>query len=534
LILSTHNFHDMQLQRIRMLLKTIAIVLFLQLFTITPAFELIYLGGGQRRDGSKLFDIYFNIEGIAGGETLCVFITPITQSGETLTCETFISPSDTGNVIGPGDKHIIWDIGTDVPAREFFTDSIMMYISVAGPGFVPGECEEIINLSAGGYHTLALRDDATVWAWGTNASGRLGDGSTTNRYTPRQFHDPGDIGFFSDAMAIAAGDHHSVVLTYAGNVWTCGNNVYGQLGIGSMDAGAHPNVEQVLDETGTGFLTEIIAITAGGIHTLALESDSTVWAFGNNSLGQLGDGTFINRAYPVQVKDAGGIGILNSIVGISAAAQFSIALESDGTVWAWGCNDEGQLGDASTVDTHLPVRVHGVGDIGFLEDIVAISAGGSEGWGEHVLALKSDSTVVAWGDNQYGQLGDNTTNDCSYPVQVSGEGGIGVLSNVIQISTGQYHSIALLADSTVMAWGYNSFRQLGDGTSIHRYAPVRVHGEDDIGYLCGIIFIDAGRRHSAALSFEGAVYCWGSNSDGQLGDGTTTTPFTPVRTLIPW
>ena len=188
-------------------------------------------------------------------------------------------------------------------------------------------------------------------------------------------------------------------------------------------------------------------ISTGEEHTLALKSDGTVWAWGSNDNGQLGDGTYTYRITPVQV------GSLSDIIAIACGGVldtkkgFSIALKSDGAVWAWGGNDNGQLGDGTKIGKANPVQVNG------LSDVIAVAGGGS-----HAAALKSDGTVWTWGYNSDGELGDGTKTKRTTPVQVSG------LSNIIAIACGGYHTVALKSDGTIWTWGYNGYGQLGDGT----------------------------------------------------------------------
>ncbi len=306
----------------------------------------------------------------------------------------------------------------------------------------------------------------------------------------------------------------------------CGNNQSGQLGDGTTID------RHVL--TPVQLFALPLHVAGGGIHSLALLADGTVWAWGNNVWGQLGDGTRISRSTPVQVVGPGGEGFLSDIIAIAAASALSsgvrfghsLALKADGTVWAWGYNGQGQLGDGTTTERTTPVQVVG------LTDVVAIAAGiGPEsdadrasGWS---LAVKADGTVWAWGDNTYGKLGDGTTTSRSTPVQVVGPGGAGFLTDVIAVAAGGGntpftgggvgHSLALKADGTVWAWGYNLQGQLGDGTTTHRNTPVQVVGPGGIGVLSEITAIAAGGGsqpggHSLALKADGTVWAWGNNA----------------------
>ncbi|MGB9849149.1 MAG: Ig-like domain-containing protein, partial [Moorellaceae bacterium] len=179
---------------------------------------------------------------------------------------------------------------------------------------------------------------------------------------------------------------------------------------------------------------------------------------------------------------------------IAGGDNHSLAVKSDGTVWAWGWNYYGQLGDGTTINHTTPMRVTN------LTGVVAVAAGIY-----HSLALKSDGTAWAWGWNGYGHLGDGTTTNRTAPVQVQG------LTGVVAVAAGGYHSLALKSDGTVWAWGRNYEGQLGDGTTTNRYTPVQVKN------LTGVVAVAAGYYHSLALKSDGTVWAWGRNYEGQLG-----------------
>ncbi|MDR0791389.1 MAG: hypothetical protein LBE47_02495 [Methanomassiliicoccaceae archaeon] len=305
---------------------------------------------------------------------------------------------------------------------------------------------------------------------------------------------------------VAAGSFHSLALKYDGTVWAWGDNSSAQLGDGT-----HTDRSTPVRVSG---LTNVIAITAGASHSLALKSDGTVWAWGSNGNGRLGDGTTTERRTPVQVSG------LTDVTAIAAGNIHSLALKSDGTVWAWGSNTLGRLGDGTTTERRTPVQVSG------LTDVKAIAAGGN-----HSLALKGDSTVWSWGHNGHSQLGDNSSTDSSIPVQVRGLNNSGFLTDVEAIAAGEYHSLALGSEGTVWSWGGNGSGQLGDASTATRNTPVRVSAVSGTGPLTGVKMISAGWAHSLALRNDGTVCAWGHNSDGRLGDGTTSQRTRPVQVM---
>ncbi len=355
-----------------------------------------------------------------------------------------------------------------------------------GAGAMLAAETSIAPLDAGTEHSLALGSDGTIWGWGYNYDGELGDGTTKYKNTPIQG--------LSGVRALAGGGGHSIALKADGTVWAWGDNDYGQVGNGTTS-------NKVLTPVRVQGLTDVVAISAGGGHCLALKSGGTVWAWGYNFEGQLGDGTKVNKSIPVQVQG------LTGVRGISAGGGHSLALKSDGTVWAWGYNQDGQLGiGTGGSPSATPVQVQGI------SAVQAISAGR-----DHCLALKSDGSVWAWGLNAHGELGIGNTSSKSEPMLVNG------MSEVQAISAGSWHSLAVKSDGAVWAWGCNSDSQLGDGTQIQRKMPVQVQE------LSGARSVAAGGGHSLAVKSDGTVWTWGDNLHGELGDGTNTDRSTPVQ-----
>jgi len=350
-----------------------------------------------------------------------------------------------------------------------------------------------IAIAGGAYHSLAVRADGTVLTWGDNNQGQLGTGTTTSSLVP-----VAATGLGGPVTAIAAGAYHSVALLADGTVQAWGDNGYGQLGDGSMTSSLVP-------VTVTGLGGPVVAIAAGTFHTLALLADGTIKAWGDNSQGQLGNGTTVGSPVPVTVT---GLGV--QPVAIAAAGSNSLALLADGTVKSWGYNNYGQLGNGSTVNSSVPVTVIDLGG-----PAVAVANGYY-----HAAALLADGTVRTWGNNVYGQLGNGTTANSPLPVTVIGLGG------VVAIGTGgaQNHTVALLADGTVRSWGHNAYGQLGNGTFINSSLPVTVTGLSDASAIA------VGVNHSLTLSTDGTVRAWGWNFTGQLGNGTSTNSATPVTT----
>jgi alpha-tubulin suppressor-like RCC1 family protein len=336
----------------------------------------------------------------------------------------------------------------------------------------------VTAVSAGVGHGLALLANGTIRAWGLNSTGQLGDGTTTDHSTP------GVVTGLLSVRSIAAGGLFSLARLSNGTVQAWGNNSFGQLGNGAVG----PDVFLPAPVTG---LTGVVAIAGGLNHALALLSNGTVQAWGDNSFGQLGIGTAGgNSPTPVTVVGPGGIGVLSNVKAIAAGSSFSMALLNDGTVRTWGNNSSGQLGNpAVVVSSPVPVPVVGPGGVGVLGNVKAVAAGGA-----HALALLTSSTMRSWGENGFGQLGNGVAGGISAtPVTVLGPGGVGVLSDVALIAAGGQHSIAYLTNGPVNTWGLNTSGELGDGSVVNRNTPIGIRTG-----LIGITSIAAGRFFSFA------------------------------------
>lgn len=332
-----------------------------------------------------------------------------------------------------------------------------------------------VAIAAGDSHSVALKSDGSVWAWGDNLNGQLGDGTTTNSLVPTR------VLYLSEATAVAAGADFTIALRADGTVWAWGNNHFGQLGDGGASASS-PAPVQVLEPGGFA-LGDVVAVAAGEFHGIAVKSDGTVWTWGSNYYGQLGVLGYTTSSIAIQ---ASGIA---DVTAVAAGASHTLALVSDGTVWAWGRNSGGQLGDGTGLQSFLPVQVLGYGGVDYLASVTAVAAGDG-----HSMALASDGTIWTWGANLYGQLGDGTSSNRSTPVHVMDAPGTALLAGVVAIEGGREHSIALMSDGTVMAWGRNYYGQLGDGNTLTQsLLPLQATG------LTGATAVAAGRAHTLAI-----------------------------------
>ncbi len=373
---------------------------------------------------------------------------------------------------------------------------------IDGAGFL--EETSFAQLSAGGIHSLAIASNGKLYAWGNNQYGQLGNNSTTSFSLPTVVDTSGVLAG-KTITAIAAGSRHSLVLDSEGKVYAWGRNANGQLGNNSTTQSLIP---VAVDTSGVLAGKTITAIAAGENHSLVLDSEGKVYAWGYNANGQSGNNSTTQSLIPVAV-DTSGVLAGKTITAIAAANTFSLALSSEGKVYAWG-GSEG-LGNNTFTQSLIPVAVDTSGVLAG-KTIATISTGFN-----HVLALDSVGKVYAWGYNSYGQLGNNSTTVSWVPVAVDITG---VLSGktITRISGGGSFSLVLDSEGKVYAWGYNANGQLGNNSTTQSLIPIAV---DKTGVLAGktITTIATKSSHSLVLDTDGKVHAWGSSGNGQLGNG---------------
>lgn len=350
-----------------------------------------------------------------------------------------------------------------------------------------GSDNKWVAVTTGINHSIALKSDGTIWAWGENYYNQLGDGTTTSRTTPVQ------IGSDNDWVSISSGVYHNMALKSDGTLWTWGRNDVGQLGDSTTTDRSKPI--KIGSDSDWSF------ISAGRYFCMALKSNGTLWGWGMNTTYQLGYGSSSNKYhYPQPINGE------NDWVSVTSGSDGCMALKSDGTIWGWGRNTDGVLGDSSTDSKNKPVKLRNT------DYILDISAGKF-----HSLILRSNGTILASGDNTYGQLGDGTTNQKQVFSQIDNS------NDWIGISAAVSHSLGLRSNGTLWAWGNNIYGQLGDGTNKDRLSPVQVGSDSDW------VSISAASNRSFALKSNGSIWAWGENNNGALGDGTTTHRTSPVR-----
>lgn len=476
-----------------------------------------------------------------------------------------VSSGDTFSVaIDSEGKAYAWGLNDFGQLGDGSTNSRLSPVAVDVSGVLNGK--ELVQVAAGGEYTLALDDEGTVFAWGSNASGQLGDGSLDNSSVPVAV-DPATVLSGKKITAIAAGYRSSLALDDSGSVHGWGLDSQGQLGVGLSEfirspiaitpAGAlagktiqktafgyfHTlfiseglifaagrNSDRQLGDgsttdksspiaSGTGGVVlagkAFTAIAAGIYHSLALDSAGKVYSWGLNNFGQLGIGSTENSD-PTLV---GGLIASKTIVAIAAGGYHSLALDSDGVLYSWGYNVNGQLGVGDTLNRTSPVAVDMTG---VLSGKTISSIHGAD---RHSIVLDSAGKAYSWGANSQGELGDTSTIDRNVPVVVYTGGALDG-KTVTQLSTAMYHTFALDSAGKIYGWGLNNSGQLGDGTTVRQTAPKLI----DAGGISGktISSVAVGFSYSLALDDEGVAYAWGENFDGQLGLNDSLNRTTPT------
>jgi len=358
------------------------------------------------------------------------------------------------------------------------------------------------SIAVGDAHACSVTSSGGVTCWGANGSGQIGDGTAVPRSTPTTVTGPTNI------VAVAAGNAHSCALDGGGGLACWGDDGHGQLGDGGTTTQVAP-----VTIAASGFT----AIAAGANHTCAVTTGRTVTCWGDNGQGQIGSSLASNSSTPVAVA-----GFPGNATAVSAGGDHSCALIADGSVWCWGANGHGELGDGTTTSRATAAQVSGLGGV------VAISAGAT-----HTCALDMTGAILCWGSDGHGELGDGGTTDRPSAATISG------LTGMTAVAAGNGHSCAVDANGAAVCWGAGTSGQLGNGATTDQPAPVSVNGlpeqispfqlheHSGPSYTAGVAAIVAGNGRSYVVTDVGAVRGFGANGDGGLGDGTSTDRSSP-------
>jgi uncharacterized repeat protein (TIGR02543 family) len=382
-------------------------------------------------------------------------------------------------------------------------------------------------------HSSALTSSGRLFTWGYNPHAQLGDGTTTQRNTPNEITARFNLNEGERIIQVSLGGYgnHSSALTSSGRLFTWGENNYGQLGDGTTTQRNTPNEITARFNLNEG--EKIIQVSLGGYHSSALTSSGRLFTWGYNLYGQLGNVFSLDRkdrTTPTDITARFNLSSGETIIQVSLGDYHSSALTSNGRVFTWGWNYYGQTGSRernSPGDNsrYTPVEITARFNLNEGERIIQVSLGF-----RHSSALTSSGRLFTWGHNDRGQLGDGTTTERYTPVEITAHFNLNEGERIIQVSLGYRHSSALTSTGRLFTWGANYIYQLGTGTNVYNITtPTEITARFNLSLGETITQVSLGADHSSALTSTGRLFTWGSNSSGELGDGTTTKRITPTQ-----
>ncbi len=318
--------------------------------------------------------------------------------------------------------------------------------------------------------SAAIDENGSLWAWGHNSSGMLGDGTFKDRHKPVKIMD--------DVQSVSLGWRHSAAIKKDGSLWLWGDNDYGELGDGTTKY--RPEPVKIMDDV--LIMDDVQSVSLGMDNSAAIKTDGSLWLWGHN---RWGDGTDKNWLEPIKIMD--------DVQSVSLGMDCSAVIKTDGSLWLWGDDSNGQLGDGNHMYRHEPVKI--------MDDVQSVSLGK-----KHSAAIKKDGSLWVWGDNYFGKLGDGTNKQQNEPIKI--------MDDVQSVSLGEENSAAIKTDGSLWVWGDHKYR---DWVS---YKPISI--------MSDMQSVSLGWYHSAAIKKDGSLWIWGKNKFGQLGDGTTEDRLEPI------
>ena len=389
------------------------------------------------------------------------------------------------------------------------------------------------QIALGGLHSAGITSEGRIYTWGYNDFGQLGDGTTIDKYIPTvTSYYTIDVGVNSlpvseEIKKVSLGrDRNSAALTIEGNLYIWGDNHFGQIGDGTTIDRLLPT--KINDYLSLVYGEDIIDISLSGSHSMALTSKGRVFTWGYNGGGILGYGHSDYDAHPnpTEITHQFTLNEEEVIEKVVSGHLYSIVLTSESRMLIWGSNSRGELGiGTSDHDDHFsPIDITSHFSLGFDEVIVDVLAGDS-----HTAVITSEGRIFTWGYNTYGNLGDGTTTDKNTPTDITNHFSLFPGEKIVKASVYSKHSAAVTSLGRVFTWGYNAYGQLGDGTTETRLLPIEITNQINISMEDKIINVQVGNGYSGVITSEGRIFTWGLNSSGKLGDGTHVNKSIPTE-----
>ncbi|MCL2377286.1 MAG: hypothetical protein FWC76_07830 [Defluviitaleaceae bacterium] len=348
----------------------------------------------------------------------------------------------------------------------------------------------ITAFAAGNEASFALRPDGTLWGWGNNMGSRIG-GSGMTHTTP--------IMILYDVASFSVLDSFGMAIRTDGSLWAWGNNLFGQLGNGARTPQSEP----------IWIMDDVAYVSVGRSHTMAIKTDGTLWGWGRNNYGQLGDGTTEDSAVPVRIID--------DVTAVSVGHYHTVAIRGDGNLWVWGDNNFGQLGDGTLDGSLLPIMS--------MEGVAHVSTGSG-----NPMVITNDGALWGWGVNSTGQLGDGTAGSATNAINMNiSHEPVRIMDGVVAVNATVGLTAVIREDGTLWMWGVNTDGQVGNNRAdiIHINA-IMVASPNPTMIMEDIVAVSPGIGHTMAMTTDGRLWAWGRNNHGQLGDGTQENRHTPV------
>ena len=358
---------------------------------------------------------------------------------------------------------------------------------------LPDGSKRVKQVSLGERHSAAITTDGSLYTWGNSWEGQLGNGTTEHSSVP--------IKIMDNVASVSLGAFHSAAITTDGSLYMWGDNFYGQFGNGKSGGNEYEYNEKVDSNIPIKIMDNVASVSLGSRHSAAITRDGSLYMWGDNGRGGLGNGTTEDSYVPIKIMD--------NVAYVSLGHYHSAAITTDGSLYMWGYNHYGQLGNGTEENSLVPTKI--------MDNVASVNLGG-----DHSAAITTNGNLYMWGFNGHGNLGNGTTRSSYVPIKI--------MDNVASVSLGGDHSAAITTDGSLYMWGNNLLGQLGNGTTEDSNVPIKI--------MNNVTYANLGENHSSAITTDGSLYMWGYNYYKQLGNGTNgkgTTEYSnvPIKITIP-